>query len=53
MDLDWEETKVFVKFLKTFYDTTLRFSGYMHVTSNSYSQKLFEIQHDLHELSEG
>ncbi|KAL5769615.1 hypothetical protein ACOSP7_013769 [Xanthoceras sorbifolium] len=30
----WENTKVFVQFLKTFYDVTVLFSALLSVTSN-------------------
>ena len=30
----WNRVRVFVKFLKMFYDVTLKFSGSLHVTSN-------------------
>ena len=30
---DWNRAKVFVKFLKMFYDVTLKFSRSLHVTS--------------------
>ncbi|CAL9015309.1 unnamed protein product [Prunus brigantina] len=33
--LDWDNTKVFVKFLKKFYDATLRFSASKTVSSNA------------------
>lgn len=33
---DWENANVFVLFLKSFYDITLKFSGSMYVTSNLY-----------------
>ena len=36
VDLDWENAKISVRFLKTFYDTTLKFCGSMHVTSSAY-----------------
>ena len=39
VDVYWENTKIFVKFLKTFYDTTLKFSGPLYVTSSSYFKK--------------
>ena len=31
---DWNRARVFVKFLKMFYDVTLKFLGSLHVTSN-------------------
>ncbi|WJX61075.1 cellulase [Trifolium repens] len=41
---DWERARVFVKFLKTFYDATLSFSGSLHVTTNSFFKQLMDIQ---------
>ena len=35
-DMDWEKIRVLSKFLKIFYDATLRFSGANYVTSNSF-----------------
>ncbi|KAK2653287.1 hypothetical protein Ddye_013143 [Dipteronia dyeriana] len=35
----WENAKVFVQFLKTFYDVTLQFSASLSVTSNLYFHK--------------
>ena len=34
-DVDWEKIRIFLKFLKIFYDETLWFSGANYVTSNS------------------
>ena len=31
---DWKRARAFVKFLKMFYDVTLKFSGSLHITSN-------------------
>ena len=31
---DWNRARAFVKFLKMFYDVTLKFSRSLHVTSN-------------------
>ncbi|XP_059441769.1 zinc finger BED domain-containing protein RICESLEEPER 2-like [Corylus avellana] len=44
---DWENVRAFVKFLKVFYDATLKFSGSTHVTSNLYFMQLCIIQHTL------
>ena len=30
----WNRARVFIKFLKMFYDVNLKFSGSLHVTSN-------------------
>ncbi|XP_024022960.1 zinc finger BED domain-containing protein RICESLEEPER 2-like [Morus notabilis] len=51
LDDDWKNVKVFVKFLKTFYDITLKFSATLNVTSNSYFHELCEMQNQLSELS--
>ncbi|KAF7832003.1 zinc finger BED domain-containing protein RICESLEEPER 2-like [Senna tora] len=40
---DWKRARVFVKFLKVFYDATLVFSGSLHVTSNAFLMKLCDI----------
>ncbi|KAF7832042.1 zinc finger BED domain-containing protein RICESLEEPER 2-like [Senna tora] len=40
---DWKRARVFVKFLKVFYDATLVFSGSLHVTSNALLMKLCDI----------
>ncbi|KAK2633714.1 hypothetical protein Ddye_028506 [Dipteronia dyeriana] len=48
---DWETSRVFVKFLKKFYDATLKFSASLSVTSNQYFQEVFSIQSELIELS--
>ncbi|KAF5481932.1 hypothetical protein F2P56_002542 [Juglans regia] len=37
---DWETIKVFVKFLKLFYDTTLRVSGSIYATSNLFIREI-------------
>ncbi|XP_024026800.1 zinc finger BED domain-containing protein RICESLEEPER 2-like [Morus notabilis] len=50
LDDDWENVKVFVKFMKTFYDITLKFSATLNVTSNSYFHELCEMQKQLSEL---
>jgi len=38
---------IFVKFLKTYYDATLFFSGSLHVIANSFCKQLMEIQKTL------
>ncbi|TXG54220.1 hypothetical protein EZV62_019476 [Acer yangbiense] len=48
---DWETSRVFVKFLKKFYDATLKFSASLSVTSNLYFHEVFSIQSELTELS--
>ena len=45
--LDWENVKTFVKFLGIFYEATLRFSGFLFVTSNTYFHELISIEDQL------
>jgi hypothetical protein len=47
--LDWENVRVFVKFLKIFYDATLNISGSNYVTSNLYFMQLCIIQDTLND----
>lgn len=44
---DWSRARVFIKFLRIFYEATLAFSGSLNVTSNVFFDKLFEIQINL------
>ena len=44
---DWNHARVFIKFLKIFYDATLSFSGSLHVIENTFFHKLCEIQDTL------
>ncbi|CAH9082608.1 unnamed protein product [Cuscuta europaea] len=48
---DWEIAAVFVKFLKGFYNTTLKFSATLNITSNAYFHELCEMQSQLTYLS--
>ena len=48
--LDWENVKTFVKFLGIFYEATLRFSGSLFVTSNTYFHELISIEDQLQQL---
>ncbi|CAH9114614.1 unnamed protein product [Cuscuta europaea] len=48
---DWENAAVFVKFLKGFYNTTLKFSATLNITSNAYFHELCEMQSQLTYLS--
>ncbi|XP_024027024.1 zinc finger BED domain-containing protein RICESLEEPER 2-like [Morus notabilis] len=52
MEEDWANTKVFVQFLKTFYEVTLKFSASKHVTSNTFFHEICSIQRQLSELCE-
>jgi len=49
---DWENFRVFLKFLKLFYDVTIRLSGSLYVTFNMYFQEICGIQAHLHAFSE-
>ena len=49
---DWDNVKVFVKFLKLFYEVTLRFSGSLYVTSNVFFNKLCVMKTELTNLCE-
>jgi hypothetical protein len=40
---DWGEAKRLVKFLKKFYDATLRVSGFLHVTSHFFFHEIFTV----------
>ena len=48
---DWENAKVFIRFLSTFYDITLDFSASLHVTSNIYFKSWCTIFNQLTSLS--
>ncbi|XP_075665514.1 zinc finger BED domain-containing protein RICESLEEPER 1-like [Castanea sativa] len=48
-DVEWEKIRIFSKFLKIFYDATMRFSGANYVTSNSFFLELMSI-HDTIDL---
>ena len=41
---DWNKCRLFVRFLKLFYDATLRFSGSKHITYNAFFIELVLIQ---------
>ncbi|XP_059436761.1 zinc finger BED domain-containing protein RICESLEEPER 1-like [Corylus avellana] len=47
--IEWENARLFVRFLKSFYDATLKFSRSKNVTSNSYFIKLCIIQNTLND----
>jgi hypothetical protein len=49
---DWDNVRIFVKFLKFFYDATMRLSGSLYVTSNMYFQEICGIQAHLQAYSE-
>ncbi|XP_060676328.1 uncharacterized protein LOC132805410 [Ziziphus jujuba] len=45
--VDWNNALVFVKFLKSFYDVTLKFSSSLHISSNAYFHEICSIQSQL------
>ena len=47
---DWKNAEVFVKFLETFYEVTLKLSGTEYVTANKYFTEIYEIQEELSHL---
>ena len=49
---DWENDNVFVLFLYSFYDITLKFSGAMYVTLNLYFYEICSIHSNLTSLIE-
>jgi len=49
---DWERIRIFLKFLKLFYDAIMGLSGSLYVTSNMYVQEIYSIQMHLQEYRE-
>ena len=47
---DWDNCRLFVKFLKYFYFTTKRISGSLYVTSNTFFDEMFVIQIKIEKL---
>jgi hypothetical protein len=47
---DWENARTLLKFLKIFYMVTLRFSGSLHATSNSFFNELIYMHTNLLQL---
>ena len=47
---DWKKTRSFVKFLKLFYNATLRFSGSLYITCNTFFHEVVMIQTKLQQL---
>lgn len=43
IDYDWERAKLLVKFLRHFYNLTLRISGALYVTSNLVFREISEL----------
>ena len=50
---DMNRARVFVKFLKMFYDITLKFSGSLHVTSNIFFKELVAMKRTLQKMANG
>ena len=48
--LNWENVKIFMKFLGIFYEAALRFSGSLFVTSNTYFHEIISIENQLQQL---
>jgi hypothetical protein len=49
--LDWENTRIFIKFLKLFYGVTLKFLGSLHVTCYFFFHELVSMQTHISKLS--
>ncbi|XP_022870954.1 zinc finger BED domain-containing protein RICESLEEPER 2-like [Olea europaea var. sylvestris] len=49
---DWEKARKFAKFLRTFYDVTLKFSASLNVTSNIYFQEVCKIKQILKKMGD-
>ncbi|XP_028117184.1 zinc finger BED domain-containing protein RICESLEEPER 1-like [Camellia sinensis] len=47
---DWNNCRIFLKFLKLFYNATKRFSGSLFVTSNYFFDEMFVIQTKIEQL---
>ena len=50
---DWNRARVLVKFLKMFYDVTLKFSRFLHVTSIFFFKELVAMQKTLQKMANG
>jgi hypothetical protein len=50
-NIDWKNTRIFIKFLRLFHGVTLRFSGFLHVMSNYFFHELVSIQTQISKLS--
>lgn len=52
MHSDWQAVAVFVKFLATFYEVTLKFSSTLNVTSNNFYHEICEVHAVLSDLAD-
>lgn len=50
IDYDWKVVPIFVKFLKLFYEITIKFFDSLYVTSNDFCQDVFEVNEQLDEM---
>ncbi|KAL0303301.1 UNVERIFIED_CONTAM: putative AC transposase [Sesamum radiatum] len=53
MDMDWINVRNFVKFLKIFYNVTLKFSGSSYITSNAFFRELATLHVSLTTMMKG
>ena len=51
--LDWENVRLFTKFLGMFYKVTLRFFGFLFVITNVYFHEFVSLQDQLNQLCNG
>ncbi|XP_062104123.1 zinc finger BED domain-containing protein RICESLEEPER 1-like [Humulus lupulus] len=47
---DWTNVEVFVKFLKAFYELTLKLSGSLYVTLNLFFEEILQVQVELNQM---
>ena len=47
VDSDSMNASIFIRFLKTFYDMTLKVSGTLYATSNYVFQEIYEVKQEL------
>lgn len=47
---DWDNARIFVQLLHTFYEVTLKFSAILRVTSSTYYHEICEIKSQLTKL---
>ena len=49
--IDFQNCRIFVDFLKLFYNATKKFSGSLYVTANNFFDEMFVIQESIFHLS--
>ena len=52
MEGDWDNVRHFVKFLRVFYDVTIKISGTLYSTSNLYIQQLCTVRKNVLEYAQ-